>query len=69
MNDSLRGEIKKSIVNICKHFLDLIWVQSSFFLDSCLKITLITVFSNNVAVSITSEDFQTAQDIGVIKFF
>lgn len=69
MDNSFRGQITESVIDICEHFMYLIWLQCSSFLDFCLKITLVTMLSDDVAVSIAGKNFQTFENVGMVQFF
>lgn len=69
MNDALRSEVSEPIVDISKYFRNLLRIQGSSFLDFSFEIALVTVLSNDVAVSIAGKYFEAAKDVGMVKFF
>lgn len=69
MNNVLGSEVLQSFVDIGNRIVYFPLFQLLFFLDSALEISFVTEFGDNVAVSITGEDFKAAQHIRMIQLF
>lgn len=69
MNDILLSKIQEPLENISNNWLSGFLSKIFPFSEFALKISLIAELSDNITISITSEDFEASENVGMIEFF
>lgn len=69
VNDILLSKIQEPLENISNNWLSGFLSKIFPFSEFALKISLIAELSDNITISITSEDFEASENVGMIEFF
>lgn len=69
VDNVLLGEVQETLKDISNDGFSIRLGEMASFTQFGLKVSFVTKFSYDVAVSITGEDFEASEDILMIKFF